>query len=212
MSKLADKLDESLDSDTLIIDSIPIPTCRAVREKRSKACRNPELDIVMASKVYNAGLHRWYIGYKLHLITNEYGVYRDLLITTASAHDNIFIKDLCEDDEHLSNKTMLGDKAYIGLQLRLDLFNDLNTYLDVPYRKNQHDFKEYAYDKKIKRKTIETVFSQYCDEFMLKRNYAKRFLGLEIRILTKVAAKTFKQFWNSQHNVPINRTKHSLAA
>ncbi|MDV7400599.1 IS982 family transposase, partial [Arthrospira platensis SPKY1] len=66
----------------------------------------------------------------------------------------------------------------------------------MPYRKNQKDFKTYDPEMRLKRKSIEVVFSQYCDEFQLRQNYAKRFEGFEIRIISKIAAKTFKQYWN----------------
>ncbi len=116
------------------------------------------------------------------------------------------------DDTHLSGHTLLADRAYIGRQLHLDLLEELNLKVDVPYRRNQKDYKKYDPIKKIKRKTIEVVFSQYCDEFNLRKNYAKRFNGFDIRIVTKVAAKTFKQYWNFKNGKPINQTKHSLAA
>ena len=107
---------------------------------------------------------------------------------------------------------MLGDKGYVGKQLQLDLKDILDITMSVPYRKNQKDYTKYPFHLKLKRKTIETVFSQYVDEFMIKRNYTKSFDGLEIRICTKVAAKTFKQYWNYINGTSINRTKHSLAA
>ena len=66
--------------------------------------------------------------------------------------------------------------------------------------------------KKIINKTIELIFSQYCDEFNIKRNYVKRFDGLYSRIVTKVGAKTFKQMVNFINGKPINQTKHALAA
>jgi hypothetical protein len=46
---------------------------------------------------------------------------------------------------------------------------------------------------------------------MLKRNYAKSFAGLTIRILSKIAALTLLQFINFQNNKPINHLKFALA-
>jgi hypothetical protein len=212
MDRWAIALEEELSSDTLIIDSMPIATCRIVREKSSRAFRRVEYDEIQANKGFNAIFRGYYIGYKFHLITNENGVYKDFLLTPASTSDNQFLKELTMDDHHLSNRTMLGDRGYIGKPLQLKLFDDLGLKLDIPYRRNQKDFKEYSFEKKIKRKTIEVVFSQYCDEFVIRRNYAKRFRGLEVRISTKVAAKTFKQYWNMLNGNPINQTKHALAA
>ena len=54
-------------------------------------------------------------------------------------------------------------------------------------------------------------FSQYTDEFNIRRNYAKRFTGFFARIITKVLAKTFKQLINLENGKPLNQTKNSLA-
>lgn len=59
---------------------------------------------------------------------------------------------------------------------------------------------------------MEVIRSQYCDEYNIRQNYAKRFNGFEIRIINKVDAKTFKQYWNYLNGNPINQTKHALAA
>ncbi len=212
MDSLSDCIDEYMPSVNLIIDSMPIPTCSIVREKSSRACRRPELDEICAAKNFNPIFKNYYIGYKLHLICNEYGVYRDFMITPANVHDNYYLKLIDENDVHLHGHNLLGDRAYIGKSTQLEIFESYGINLDIPYRRNQKDYKRYAQIKKIKRKTIEVVFSQFCDEFMARRNYAKRYKGLDTRVKTKIAAKTFKQFWNMKHGKPINQTKHSLVA
>lgn len=200
------------DTELFVIDSIPIPTCRIVRERSSKACRREERDLVMADKGYNHIMGGYFIGYKMHLISSESGVYRDLLITPASSHDSIFAKAIGVEDKHLEGRTLLGDRAYISKATQLRLFEELRLQLNVPYRKNQNDFKTYDPEMRLKRKSIEVVFSQYCDEFQLRQNYAKRFEGFEIRIISKIAAKTFKQYWNFLNGRKLNQTKHALAA
>ncbi len=198
-------------SDLLIIDSMPIPTCCITREKSTKVCQS-KTDSVIARKGYHASSKTWYIGYKLHLITTESGVYVDMLVTSANEHDNCFLKELSKDDSHLRERVLIGDRAYIGHAIQLSLFEELSLDIQVPFRINQKDFSNYPPELKIKRKTIETVFSQLCDEFMIKRNYAKSFSGLYSRIICKIAAKSFKQVWNRLHGNPINQTKHALAA
>ena len=212
LRNISDEICKSVKSDSLIIDSMPIPTCKIVREKTSKACRNSELDEVLADKGKNVILGGWYIGYKFHLITTDKGVYKDLMVSSASVHDNYFLKILDKEDDHLRGFEMLGDRGYIGKAVQLHLFEELDLKMNVPYRRNQKDYVEYDYDKKIKRKIIEVCFSQFVDQFNIRRNYAKRFEGLYTRIVTKVAAKTIKQFVNLKNNKPINQTKHALAA
>lgn len=210
MNLISDCIDDQ--SKYLIIDSMPIPTCKIVREKTSKACRREDKDELVASKGYSPMFNGYYIGYKFHLIVSSTGVYKDFLITPANVHDTAFLKQLNADDRHLQNCILLGDRGYIGKSTQLRLFKDLSLKLYIPYRRNQKDFVKYPYKLKIVRKKIETVFSQFCDEFMIRRNYAKRFNGFEIRIITKVTCKTLKQLINFRNGKVINRTKHSLAA
>lgn len=211
-NRLSDVLYQRNPDEMLIIDSMPIPVCRIVRERSSKVCRNPERDEVMASKGRNLIMNGWYIGYKLHLITTSTGIYRDMMITSANIHDNYFLKIITTEDTHLRGHDLLGDRGYLGKATQLRLFEEVQIKLDVPYRRNQKDYRKYDQVKKIKRKQIEVVFSQLCDEFVIRRNYAKRFEGLYSRIVSKLAAKTFKQYWNMKNGRPLNQTKHALAA
>jgi len=50
-------------------------------------------------------------------------------------------------------------------------------------RNNQKDYKKQPYIFRKSRKRIETLFSQLCDQFMMRRNYAKTFQGFKTRIL-----------------------------
>lgn len=195
--------------DEFIIDSIPLPVCKICRERRSTVCRKPK-DEVKASKGYSSTNKQYYIGYKLHLITSCTGVYQESAILPANIHDITFLKEL--GATHLKDCTLIGDTAYRSAPLQLSLFEDHQIDLSVPYRSNQKDYKEYPYPMKIKRKMIETVFSQYCDDLMLKRNYAKSSMGLYTRVYSKIGAMTFKQYWNYLNGNKISHTKHSLAA
>lgn len=53
----------------------------------------------------------------------------------------------------------------------------MNIQLETPQRKNQKDYKSQFYPLRKIRKRIETLFSQLCDQFMIRRNYAKTFIG-----------------------------------
>lgn len=78
-------------------------------------------------------------------------------------------------------------------------------------RNNQQNKVPIAPVFKKTRKRIETLFSQLCDQFMLKRNYAKSVAGLTLRILNKIAAVTCLQFINKQNNKPLNHLKYAPA-
>ncbi len=72
-------------------------------------------------------------------------------------------------------------------------------------RSNQKNYKPFDYVFKKSRRRVETFFSQLCDQFMLKRNYAKSFTGLRARIIAKIAAFTLLQWFNKSNGKPINK-------
>jgi len=62
-----------------------------------------------------------------------------------------------------------------------------------------------------KRKRIETLFSQLCDQFMIRRNYAKSFYGFKTTILSKITALITIQYINKFiFNRNINNIKISI--
>lgn len=199
----------SIGETNYIIDSIPIPVCKICRAPRSTVCQKQQ-DEIKASQGFDSTIRQFYRGYKLHLIVSSLGVYQHMKILPANIHDINYLKEL--EETHLIKCTLIADRAYRSAPLQMDLFSNWQIDLSVPYRINQKDYQVYPYEMKIKRKRIETTFSQYCDEFMLKRNYAKRYDGLETRIKSKIAAMTFKQYWNYINGNKISKTKHALAA
>jgi hypothetical protein len=63
----------------------------------------------------------------------------------------------------------------------------------------------------LKSKRIETLFSQICDQFLIRRNYAKTFEGFKTRILAKITALTLVQYINKFiFDRPINIIKNQL--
>ena len=56
--------------------------------------------------------------------------------------------------------------------------------------KNQKGYKEQPYVFRKSRKRIETLFSQLCDLFMIRRIYEKYFKVFKTRILDKITALT----------------------
>jgi hypothetical protein len=62
------------------------------------------------------------------------------------------------------------------------------------------------------KKIVETVFSQLEDQFLMKRNYSKTFLGYHTRLTSKIAEHTMLQYLNMLANKPINQIKNALKA
>jgi hypothetical protein len=95
-------------------------------------------------------------------------------LTKASLHDNEIFQDL---NEQLSDTVLIGDKGCIGKEVQLDLFQTASIKLHTPMRNNQKDFRPFPYIFRKTRKRLETLFSQLCDQFMIRRNYSKTFKG-----------------------------------
>ena len=73
----------------------------------------------------------------------------------------------------------------------------------------QVNYKPQPYVFKKSRKRIETLFSQLCNRFLIRRNYAKTFEGFKTRILAKITALTLVQYINKFiFDRPINNIKN----
>ncbi|MCR9183345.1 MAG: transposase [Flavobacteriaceae bacterium] len=111
----------------------------------------------------------------------------------------------------ISNCTLIGDRGYLSAEIQLNLFESCNITLNTPRRSNQSNYKKQPFVFRKKRKRIETLFSQLCDQFMIRRNYAKSFEGFKTRILAKITALTTVQYINKFiFNRNINNIKISI--
>ena len=209
IDELSGKVAEMLNKDctTYLIDSMPIPVCRHVRAKGLKIMKeDPDL---LPKTGYSAIDKQYFTGYKLHLLESENGVIHSFAISSANVHDVRLLNNLAEG--FIKNCTLLGDKGYITKQGQLQLFEQHKIELLTPARSNQPDKKNWNWTHRKKRKAIETSFSQFCDQFMMKRNYAKKVSGFYARIVSKIAAFTLLQYINVLNNKPLNQIKHALA-
>ena len=129
-------------------------------------------------------------------------------LSQASIDDIHYLKDI---KQMYQNCTILGDKGYLSIGYQIDLFSSNKIRLEVPMRRNQHDYRSQAYIFRKSRKRIETLFTQLCDQFMIRRNYAKSFDGFKNRILSKIMALTIIQLINKLNNKNINNLKTRIA-
>lgn len=195
----------SAESNMMIIDSVPVPVTKLVREKSYKICKE---DYETApAKGYSSVNKGWFIGYKLHLIIYDNGVIQQSGITKGNVHDINYLKEVEFTKPQMK---LLGDRAYISKTLQLDLFTEYRIKLHVPFRINQHDYKKHPKKYKGKRQMIETVFAQLCDQFNLKRNYAKSFKGLLVRITSKVSAVSILNWINFMNGRKLSKIKYAL--
>jgi hypothetical protein len=189
-----------------VVDSMPLEVCKMARSSRSKICK--EEGYAFPNRGFCASQNLHFYGYKLHAVCSIGGVFQSFDIAPASIHDIHYLKDI---KSQLSDCVLLGDKGYLSQTLQLDLFNEVNIQLETPKRVNQKDYKPQFYPFRKYRKRIETLFSQLCDQFMIRRNYAKTFQGFKTRILTKITTLTTIQYLNKfVFNRNINNLKISL--
>ena len=192
--------------DVFIIDSKPVKVCQLARGKRNtmgKTCieKAPNFGYCASQAMY-------YFGYKLHAVCGVSGVIHSYDLTQASVHDIRYLNDVEQD---YYNCTIIGDRGYINAELQLNLFDTAHISLEVPYRCNQKDWKPFHKPFGRARKRIETLFSQFTDQFNIMRNYAKDWEGFFTRIISKVSALTVSQYLNKINNRPIGRIKYALA-
>jgi hypothetical protein len=192
--------------DYFIVDSMPLEICKFSRHNRVKICKD-EFETA-PSKGFCASQNTWFYGYKLHGVCSITGVFHSLDITKAEVHDVHFLKNI---KQQMSDCVVLGDRGYLSETIQLDLFQSVNITLETPKRVNQKNYKPQPYIFRKTRKRIETLFSQLCDQFLIRRNYAKTFEGFKTRILAKITSLTLVQYINKFiFDRPINNIKNQI--
>lgn len=174
-----------------VVDSMPLEVVKLSRSARSKICKEDFYS--SPNRGFCASQNMHFYGYKIHAVCSVEGVFKSFDISKASVHDIHYLKDI---KNQLNNCVILGDKGYLSADYQLDLFESKQIKLEVPMRKNQDNYKKQTYIFRKKRKRIETLFSQLCDQFMIRRNYAKSFQGFKTRIVSKLTALTLIQYIN----------------
>jgi len=200
--KLSDRFNEF--EEYFIVDSMPLEVAKLSRSNRSRICK--ESYYSSPNKGYCASQKTHYYGYKLHAVCSANGIFKSIDLSKASVHDIHYLKDI---KQQFSNCTIIADRGYLSADYQLDLFESCNIKLDVPMRLNQKNYKKQAYVFRKTRKRIETLFSQLCDQFMIRRNYAKSFCGFKTRVLSKITALTMIQYINA---FVINRNINNIKA
>jgi len=143
----------------------------------------------------------------MHILCGIRGVVHSFDMTKAEVHDIHYLKDIkCNYNQCV----ILADKAYLSKEYQMDLFHSSQIRPEVPMRSNQHGYRKQHFIFRKSRKRIETLFSQLCDQFMIRRNYAKDTAGIFTRILSKITAVTALQYLNKSNDKNIGHIKYAL--
>lgn len=142
------------------------------------------------------------------MIIFDNGVVQQSGITKGNVHDINFLKSVSNLP---GGKFLLDDRAYRSHPLQMGLFDQFNVKLKVPFRMNQKAYKKHPRKWKSKRQMVETFFAQMCDQFNVKRNYAKNYDGLVTRLTSKLSAMSLLHWLNYQNRRTLTRIKHALS-
>ncbi|MCF0075581.1 hypothetical protein LZD49_34225 [Dyadobacter sp. CY261] len=129
-------------------------------------------------------------------------------MNTAGMNDSQCMPFLKQDN--LPECELLADRGYISAGQQLALFQQAGVKMITPLKANMKIKNFWNHQCRKIRKTIETLFSQLCDQQLLKRNYAKTSDGLFARIVAKIASVSILKTINSLASKPLGRIKHPL--
>lgn len=155
---------------------MPLVVCKLSRSSRSKVCR--EEDDAFLDKGYFASQNLYFYGDKLHAVCSIGGGFQSFDLSPASVHNINYLDDI---KMQLSDCVLLGEKGDLSAEVQLSIFDNQQIELSTLMCKNQRDYREQPFVFKKSRKRIEILFSQLCDQFMIRRNYAKSFKGFKKR-------------------------------
>jgi len=126
--------------DYFVVDSMPLEVVKLSRSSRSKICK--EEFYSSPNRGFCASQNMHYYGYKIHAVCSVEGVFKSFDLSKASVHDIHYLKDI---KLQLNDCVVLGDKGYLSANYQLDLFESKQIKLEIPMRKNQHNYKKQAY-------------------------------------------------------------------
>lgn len=106
----------------MIIDSLPMPLCQPIRNRRAKVFEGT------ANIGYNSTKKFYYYGFKGHFAVSQDGYVLGYVITKASIHDAKEAEELILSPRP-EGHFILGDEGYIGKRLHDAL--KINSYITV---------------------------------------------------------------------------------
>ena len=195
------KISSHLRDDFLIADSFPLEVCKFGRAHFCKAFK-----FEGAKYGYCASKKQTYFGYKVHALTTVDGAVMIFEITPANVDDRNGLRDMVSDFTDFYS--VFGDKGYVdkNLEQELKLRGQKLLALKRNNAKNNLSDEERQFILKY-RKRIETVFAQLTDQFNIERVLAKTFVGLSVRLLTKMLAFNLCLLTNKIFNLKYSAVK-----
>ena len=177
-----------------LVDSFPVAVCRFARAPRSRAFRGE------AGFGKDHTIKQTFYGFRLHARVAWPGVVTRLSVCAAGVPDLAALEELTEQ----TTGVCLGDRNYWSPDLSAQS-RERGLEMLVPFKKATSDpDPERSRAISSIRYRIETVFSQLCERFSVKRVRARDLWHLSSRLLRKVLAHTLMVALNrEQRNEPL---------
>ena len=184
LERLASEFEKENIEKEFVTDSFPLPTCKLARQNRTKLYRERKY------LGYCAVKKEFYLGFKLHMISDVKGNPVSMKLEVASKSD---IKALRETKLNLpENSRLYADKAYNHYDYEDFLVQKHNIHLQ-PIRKKNSKRKSSGFLEQIrkkKRRIIESAFS--CIEKLMPRSiHAVTINGFQLKAMLFVLAYGF---------------------
>lgn len=171
-----------------LVDSFPLAVCRFGRApscRRFRGAAGYGQDHAAKATIY---------GFRLHARVAWPGVVTRLSLAPAGVADLTVVEDLTEG----TGGVCLGDRAYWSPELS-EWLRGGGLELLAPFKKRASDpSPERSRTITRIRYRIETVFSQLCERFSVKRVWARDLWHLSSRLLRKVLAHTLAVVLNRE--------------
>ena len=163
-----------------MVDSFPVAVCRFGRAPRCRRFRG------QAGYGHDHSSRSTYYGLRLHARVCWPGVVTRLSVCAAGAPDLAPLAELTD----ATRGVCLGDRAYWQPEAR-EWLRERGVEMLTPFRKASRDpHPERSRAISGIRYRVETVFSQLCERFRMKRVWARDLWHLSSRLLRKLLAHT----------------------
>ena len=163
------------------IDATSLEICLNPRAKRNKVFKG------LAN--WGKSSVRWYFGFKLHLIINEFGEILSFMITPANVDDR---RPVPEMTKNVFGK-LFGDKGYISQKL-FELLLQQNLQLITTIKKNMKNRLIPLIDKILlrKRSLIETVNDQLKNISQIQHTRHRSVCNFMVNVIAALIAYTYQ--------------------
>lgn len=172
-------MSKSQHTDLYYIDSTKIEVCKNDRISFHKVFES-------LAKIGKSSNNKWFLGFKLHVITNNKREIINILITQGNIDDREHVEDLSKD---LKGK-ICGDKGYISKKLFENLYSRGLKMITYTKSNMRNTLMEYE-DKIILRKrpsVIEGLFNILKNKFGLSHTRHRSISGGFIHIVSVLIA------------------------